>query len=308
MRILVLGAGGMAGHVLAAYLSRQAGFEVEATIRPGSRELRSAAAGQIAQGTETSLPARLGVRVHELDGADLEAVSRLVGEVHPDAIVNAIGILNRDAEERPLHAYTVNGLLPHWLAHAAGESGARLIHVSSDCVFSGERGSYGEEELPDGTTVYARSKALGEVREKRHLTLRTSIIGPEIREGGIGLMKWFLTQQGNVPGYVNVPWNGVTTLELAKAAEWAIRHPHVGGLVHLTAPEPISKHRLLEKIARAYGKEDAVVVPVAEPVLDRTLLPTKSGFGYPVSGYDVMLGELVEWERASMEWQRTLWQ
>lgn len=291
MRILLLGGNGMAGHVLAAYLSRQSGYEVEATIRPHVGKSFGTGTGI------PSLPRLSGVPLHELDAEDLPAVRQTVERVRPDIIVNAIGILNRHAEEQPLLAYTVNGLLPHWLAHAAGEIGARLIHISSDCVFSGARGSYGEEELPDGYTVYAKSKALGEIRDPRHLTIRTSIIGPEIREDGIGLMKWFLSRKGIVPGYVNVPWNGVTTLELAKAAAWAIEHPQVGGLVHLTAPEPISKHRLLELVRHAYGRTDLELRPVPEPAIDRTLQPTKSGFGHKPPGYSAMLEELAEWER-----------
>ena len=284
MKILLLGGNGMAGHLLADYLRLAAGHDVTATVRDAQTEAAS--------GRPFSTGAHCRTRV--LDARDLDAVAAAVREEKPDVIVNAIGVLNKNAEDRPLDAYTVNGLLPHWLAHWGELTGARLIHISSDCVFSGDRGGYGEEELPDGTTVYAKSKALGEVRDRRHLTIRTSIIGPEIRGRGIGLLKWFLEQTGTVPGYANVWWNGVTTLELAKAIAYAIGHPEHGGLVHLTAPEKISKLELLKLIRTVYNRSDITVVPAAEPVIDRTLLPTSGGFGYLPPDYETMLREMRE--------------
>ncbi|MBB6732577.1 dTDP-4-dehydrorhamnose reductase family protein [Cohnella zeiphila] len=284
MKILLLGGNGMAGHLLADYLRLAAGHEVTATVRDAQT---GAASGR-------PFPAEAGCRMRALDARDLDAVAAAVREEKPDVIVNAVGVLNKNAEDRPLDAYTVNGLLPHWLAHWGEMTGARLIHISSDCVFSGDRGGYGEEELPDGTTVYAKSKALGEVRDRRHLTIRTSIIGPEIRGRGIGLLKWFLGQTGPVPGYANVWWNGVTTLELAKAIAYAIDHPEFGGLIHLTAPETISKLELLKLIRTVYNRVDITVVPAMEPVIDRTLLPTSSGFGYLPPDYETMLREMRE--------------
>lgn len=277
----------MAGHLMAAYLQR-AGHAVTATVRPGRREEPA---------LRRTLPPDVAVR--ELDARDMEAVLELVRQEGPQAIINAIGVLNAYAEASPIDAYAINGLLPHLLAHAAESTGARLVHISSDCVFSGRRGGYGVDDEPDGYTVYARSKALGEVRRAPHLTIRTSIIGPEIRAEGIGLMSWFLSQQGTVQGYVNVPWNGVTTLELAKAALWALEHPEVAGLVHLTAPYAISKHDLLHLMASTYGKNDVTIEPAAEPVIDRTLLPTRSAFAYHPPGYGAMLRELRAWERSA---------
>lgn len=306
MRTLVLGGGGMAGHVIAAYLLKRAGHEVTATVRtagdiPVVRQVCGAgggvqadasgsrAEGAAAAGREPALDVRV------LDVRRFEQVADLVAEVRPDIIVNAVGILNRQAEDYPLDAYLVNGLLPHWLRHLCKREEARLIHISSDCVFLGDRGGYAEEERPDGVTVYARSKALGEIADPACLTLRTSIIGPELRSHGIGLLKWFLGSTGSVQGYVNVFWNGVTTLELAKAVVWAIGHPEVGGIVHLTAPEAVSKHELLGLFAEAFDRRDIVVVPEAEPAIDRTLAPTKSGFGYRPPAYPQMLAELRRW-------------
>jgi len=291
MRILVLGGYGMAGHLAAVYLRKTMGHEVTVAVRPGSAARPAS--------RKRELPPDIPVR--ELDARDLRAAEELIEREKPEVLVNAVGVLNSQAEDRPLDAYVVNGLLPHWLAYVGERLGARLVHISSDCVFSGDRGGYGETERPDGRTVYARSKAMGEVEDPRHLTIRTSIIGPEIRDGGIGLMKWFLSQTGTVKGYSKVPWNGVTTLELAKAIAWAIDHPEIGGLAHLTAPRPISKHELLTLIRSVYDKNDVTIEPSDEPAIDRTLLPTTGGFGYRPPDYPTMLRELREWERSSWD-------
>ncbi|MFD2331617.1 dTDP-4-dehydrorhamnose reductase family protein [Cohnella sp. GCM10020058] len=299
MKVLVLGGSGMAGHVIAAYLLKRTGHEVTVTVRtagdiPVVRQAcgvadSAAQAGAAEDGGRTALAVRV------LDVRRFEQVADLFAETQPDLIVNAVGVLNRQAEDLPLDAYLVNGLLPHWLRHLCRRGGGRLIHISSDCVFLGDRGGYTEEERPDGETVYARSKALGEITDPACLTLRTSIIGPELRSHGIGLLKWFLGSSGSVSGYVNVQWNGVTTLELAKAVEWAMEHPDVGGLVHLTAPEAVNKHDLLGLFAETFGRTDVKIVPEAEPAIDRTLAPTKSGFDYRPPGYAQMLAELRQW-------------
>ena len=194
--------------------------------------------------------------------------------------------------------YRVNGLLPHWLAFCAGEAGARLIHISSDCVFLGDQGGYTEEDVPDGTSVYARTKALGElVHDARHLTIRTSIIGPDSSPKGIGLLRWFLQQKGEVSGYRRVLWNGVTTLELAKAVEYSISHPEIGGLVHLRASEPVSKLDMLEMFKQAYGKEDVMILPVDDPAIDRTLNSVRRDWTYAAPSVSIMVAEMAEWEK-----------
>lgn len=245
----------------------------------------------------TTRTAEGGAKGLRLDAADNEAVAALVYDVQPDVIVNAVGVLNQDAEQHPLAAYQVNGFLPHWLRHLADhlDTPARVIHISSDCVFSGMKGAYSEQDVPDGTSVYARSKALGEAPGSRHLTIRTSIIGPEIRPQGIGLLKWFLAQQGTVSGYANVRWNGVTTLELAKAVDYAIANPEIGGLVHLTAAETVSKLTLLHLFQSAFHVSGIKIVPDDRQYLDRTLAASRSDWGYRAPSYVPMLEELVNW-------------
>ncbi|MFC5405499.1 SDR family oxidoreductase [Cohnella soli] len=282
MKIVVLGGNGMAGHMIADYLKRYAGHEVIATVRPR-------------QGSSPNAEKAEGVRVVEMDALSFEETGECLDALAPDIIVNAVGILNHRAEERPLDAYKVNGLLPHWLRHRADRIGARLIHISSDCVFSGNRGHYREDDAPDGTSVYARSKALGEVRDRRHATIRTSIIGPDRKADGIGLMQWFLSREGEVGGYTRVLWNGVTTLELAKATAWLIEHPRTGGLLHLTAAETVSKYDLLLLMQEQFDKGNVTVVTNDNFVIDRTLVATRADFVYQAPGYREMLQQLRQW-------------
>lgn len=273
MKLLILGGNGMAGHILVDYFRRQGRHSVFYTTRD-HRDPH----GLI------------------MDAADCVAVEKLVEAVRPDVIVNAIGVLNQFAEQDKIAAYHINGFLPHRLARAADIAGARLIHISTDCVFSGTRGGYREDDEPDGTSVYALTKALGEVRAPGHVTIRTSIIGPEIRPGGIGLMLWFMNSKGTVSGYRRVLWNGVTTLELAKAVDALLDSP-LSGLIHLAYPEPISKHDLLLLFREIWGRTDIAVVPSDEPVQDRTLIQTRSDWKYEVPHYREMLEELERWTK-----------
>ncbi len=275
MKLLILGGNGMAGHMLAAYFRRQGKHHVFHTTRDKSD---------------------LGGLY--VDADDVAGVEKLVEIVSPHCIINALGVLNQFAERDRIGAYHVNGFLPHRLRRVADAVHARLIHISTDCVFEGTRGSYTEEDTADGTSVYAITKSLGEVRAPGHLTIRTSIIGPEIRSGGIGLMEWFLAQKGPVPGYERVMWNGVTTLELAKAVDKML-DSQVSGLIHLAHPEPLSKYELLLHMQHAFHKQDVEIVPDSVHVQDRTLVSTRTDVHFELPSYPVMLSELAEWMNQS---------
>ncbi|MDQ0878109.1 dTDP-4-dehydrorhamnose reductase [Paenibacillus sp. V4I3] len=283
MRILVIGGNGMAGHMLLQYLTKRTDYEVFYTVRSTSASVCEV----VKAGRATQL---------YLDTLDVPAVKETIRLVKPDVIVNCVGILNDFAREHALEAYQINGKLPHELAKTVEAYGGRLVHISSDCVYSGNRGNYEEHHIPDGTSVYAKTKALGEVKAYPHITVRTSIIGPEIRKDGIGLMHWFFRQQGAVKGFTKVPWNGVTTLELVKFIHHAIeRGPELHGLVHLTAAETVSKCELLQLFQQVFGKKDVVIEPDDAIVLDRTLICTRNDLGYQAPGYEAMLGELRDW-------------
>ncbi|MCZ8513600.1 SDR family oxidoreductase [Paenibacillus filicis] len=291
MRVLVIGGSGMAGHMLLKYLAACTSYDVYYTIR--ERDMR------LDPGMEEP-----GVRPHRygaalrLDALDAVMVEELVVSIRPDVIVNCVGILNDYARQNEIMAYRINSILPHQLAGLAERTGGRLIHISTDCVFSGEKGRYEERHVPDGTSVYAKTKTLGEVVRAPHLTIRTSIVGPEIRPNGIGLLGWFLKQQGVIKGFVRVPWNGVTTLELAKFIHLAIeRGPKLSGLVHLTAPRTVSKCELLQLFRQVFDKQDVIIQPDETIVLDRTLASTRTDLGYEVPDYLEMLTELRDWMR-----------
>lgn len=274
MKLLIMGGNGMAGHMLVQYFRRLGTYSVYYTIRD-----------------------KLDPDGLYMDADDVVLMEKAVEAVSPDVIINCIGILNEAARQDPVNAYWVNGLLPHRLKKAAEKAGGRLIHISTDCVFSGERGYHAEDDEPNGTSVYAASKALGEVTEAPHLTIRTSIIGPEIRGGGIGLMDWFMRQEGMVKGYENVLWNGITTLELAKALDYFIRWP-IHGRIHLCSAEIINKYELLKLFQQVFDKQDVTVIPDGHIGLDRTLLNTRTDFEYAVPGYINMLTELSTWMRS----------
>lgn len=273
MKLLVLGGQGMAGHLIIEYFRRQGRHNVFYTTRDKSDE-----GGLL------------------LDVTDCLKTENVLEAVRPQVIINAVGVLNQFAENDKINAYHINGFLPHRLQRMADRLDARLIHISSDCVFLGSRGGYREDDEPDGVSVYALTKALGEVRAPGHITIRTSIIGPEIRDSGIGLMHWFMQKRGTVQGYVNVLWNGVTTLELAKAIDSLLVSP-VSGLVHLAYPEKISKYELLLLMQEIWNVTGVKIVPSDTPVLDRSIVSTRTDWKYEVPHYRDMLKEMEIWMR-----------
>lgn len=272
MKLLIVGGHGMAGHMLVQYFKKQGRHAVFYTSR------------------DKKDPHSL-----VLDVNDIHSVDVLVKAVRPDMIINAVGILNHHADRDIIQAYHVNGFLPHRLAALADQIDARMIHISTDCVFKGDgTGQYTEDAVTDGDSVYAITKALGEVRSPSHLTIRTSIIGPEIRKHGIGLMHWFLDQKGVVQGYTNVRWNGVTTLELAKAVDHYMQSD-TSGLIHLAHEEPVSKYELLLLFKEIWQATDTVIVPSGKMVQDRTLAVTRQDAKWSMPSYSDMLKELAEW-------------
>jgi dTDP-4-dehydrorhamnose reductase len=273
MKILILGGHGMAGHVLVRHFRERGEHQVFYT----SRDLKD--------------PGSL-----ILDAGDIVAVDQAVQLVRPDVVINAVGVLNQFADRDKIMAYHINGFLPHRLRHLADKVNARLIHISTDCVFRGDRGGYREDDQPDGVSTYALTKALGEVHDEGHLTIRTSIIGPEIRQQGIGLFQWFMSQKGKVSGYRRVPWNGVTTVQLAKTIELLLDRP-VSGLIHLAHPEVVSKYEMLHMFQEIWGKTDVEIEPDDGPELDRTLVSTRPEAAVPLPPFRQMLEEMAEWMR-----------
>ena len=271
MKILILGGKGMAGHVITTYFQQKTEYNVFYTSR--------------------DLDDKNSICIDVTNSTKLEEI---IEEIRPDILINCIGILNDFASNNSKLAFHVNSLLPHQLVKLTERYQGKLIHISTDCVFSGEKGNYTEQDIPDGTSVYAQSKQLGEIISDKHLTIRTSIIGPELKEDGIGLFLWFMKQKGQIKGYEKVFWNGVTTLELAKAVETMINHD-ITGLYHLASKKKISKYMLLKLIQKTFNKLDVEIVPDSSFILDRTIKSTRTDFYYQVPTYEEMLLDLKNW-------------
>ncbi len=255
----------MAGHVVKKYLSDSGKYIV----------------GEIARAATPS------EYIYPIDVSDLQALDQVINEFKPKVIINCIGILNKDAEDNPDKAILLNSYLPHCLAKKANAIGARLIHISTDCVFSGSKGNYLDSDEKDGAGFYAKSKALGEVDYDSHLTIRTSIIGPEIKTTGIGLLHWFLRNDTKeIKGFTQAYWGGVTTTQLAIAIKNAIERP-VSGLIHLTNGKRISKYDLVNLFKNVFEK-DVLVIPENHYKVDKSL---------SLSIHTKMLGEVPSYEK-----------
>lgn len=239
MRVIVLGGTGMFGHKLLQRL--QTDFEIAGTVRDPVVDTRLC---RILSGVKLYT----GVQAH-----DLSSLDQAINDWRAQVVVNCIGIVKQPkVASDPLTSIAINSLFPHQLAHVTASLGARLIHFSTDCVFSGRCGNYVEDDLPDPADLYGRSKLLGEVVAQNVLTLRTSIVGRELRTH-LGLIDWFLSQRGGrANGYVRALYSGLTTIAAADLVAWLIKsHPALDGLWHVSG-EPISKFELLQIIKRVY--------------------------------------------------------
>lgn len=270
-RVLVLGGTGMAGHVVSTYLEEQ-GYDVYIASK-------SAPVSQKSQPVEVT---------------DFDALETCMNSVKPDVIINCVGILQKQANAFPHKAILINSYLPHWLENAYKDTDTKVIHLSTDCVFSGSRGSYTEKDEPDGATMYDRSKALGEIKNDKDLTFRMSIIGPDRHEGGTGLFHWFMGQTGEINGYSKVYWNGVTTIHLAQAIDEAIKQG-LSGLYQLTPKEPIDKYHLLILFQKYFGKTDVAIKPYNGVTLNKTLVNTRTDFWFRLKMYPDQISEMKDW-------------
>lgn len=260
-KILVLGASGMLGNAVFRLLSESAGYDVRGTIRSDrSKKLFS-----------ESLWNNL------LSGIDVEntdCLMQVISETKPDVVINCIGLVKQLSEaDDPLLAIPINSLLPHRLARLCAVAGARFIHMSTDCVFSGSKGMYLDSDISDAKDLYGRSKFLGEVDYPNAITLRTSIIGHEL-DGARSLVGWFLAQSGPVKGFRKAIFSGLPTVEIARVIrDHIIPHPELHGLYHVSA-DPINKLDLLELVAKIYGKS-IDIQPDDTLVIDRSLDSTR---------------------------------
>ena len=269
-KIVILGTLGMAGHIMAEYLDGINDYQVVGVARNQGRYVNKV-----------------------LDIIDFNAVETYLVEIKADIVINCIGVLVQQAKDNLSTAILINSYLPHFLSELGFKLNFKLIHISTDCVFSGKDGQYKEETFRDGDYNYARTKALGEVVNNKDLTIRTSIIGPELKSNGTGLLDWFLKQSVETKGYTHAYWSGVTTLELAKATDQFIKQ-NITGLYHLCPEQKISKYDLLGLFANVWGK-DITITPYENYRVDKSLLCTRQDFTYNKVDYVPMLNELKQW-------------
>ena len=267
MKILVLGSEGMLGHVVKLYFLEQ-GHDVKGTSRSGNKDYTFDATKNI---------------------SDIE---KFIDDFKPEVIINCIGILNKVAEDNKSLAVTINSYLPHYLDEICRNRGIKFIHVSTDCVFDGKQGDYTEDSFRTATDFYGRSKALGEINNDANLTLRTSIVGPDKNQNGIGLFQWFMNQENETNGFDKVIWTGVTTLELAKCMEKSIAN-NITGLRHAVNNQKIDKYSLLQ-LFKKYFNKDIIINRKSDYVSDKSVVRT-TDFDFEIPSYDQMVQEMSEW-------------
>lgn len=281
MKILILGGDGMLGHQLLKHFAPR--HETRVTLRQPLTAYAS-------HGLFTPGNAYGGI---ELGTAD--ALAPVLTAFRPDAVINAVGIVKqRPTADEAIPSLEVNALLPHRLALACRDAGARLVHMSTDCVFSGRKGNYTESDPSDAEDLYGRTKYLGEVHAPNAITLRTSIIGRELARK-TSLLEWFLAQTGTIRGFRRAIFSGFTTIEMARIIEMLLtRFPAASGVYHASSA-PISKYDLLGLLKAALGLP-TVIVPYDDFVCDRSLDSTRfrSEFGYRPPEWPAMVDELAQ--------------
>ena len=220
---------------------------------------------------------------------NFNALNEIIIKINPDYIVNCIGILIKGSLEDPSNAILINAVLPHKLVQFSKAANAKLIHISTDCVFDGSKGSYIETDNKTAQDIYGLSKYLGEINDDKNLTLRTSIIGPELKDSGEGLFSWFIKQKGEVNGFTESIWGGVTTLVLADVIIKSINENYTG-LLHVTNGKFISKYDLLNLIKGKFQLNSIQLKKVPGKKSDKSLKTNYNYFDIPT--YDEMIAEM----------------
>lgn len=294
MRILILGGEGMLGHKVFQVLSGR--FETFGTFRSFN-------------GLWTRYPVYANVdqshTIGGVDAMDFDTVVRAFAQVKPAVVINCIGIVKQLKEAKdPLISINLNSLFPHRLAELCAATKTRMLHMSTDCVFSGRKGNYTEDDIPDAEDLYGRTKLLGEVNRQGCLTIRTSIFGRDFFKQS-SFLEWFLSNRGGrVRGYVNAIYTGFPTQVLARImGDLIADYPNLSGLYHVSS-KPISKYDLLVRIRDAMGL-DIEIEPYEDFYCDRSLDSSRfrAETGYPIPDWDEMIAELAQDDTPYDEWR-----
>ncbi|MDY7565982.1 SDR family oxidoreductase [Pseudomonas sp. RTC3] len=269
MNILILGVTGMLGSTMFKYISENTSHSVRGTMRnrSGLKNFKS------------ELKDSFYV---DVDVLDHDSIISVFDAARPDLVINCVGLIKQLADAKnPLSALPINAMLPHRLSKLCGLVNSKLIHISTDCIFSGRKGMYTENDISDAEDLYGKSKYIGEISDQPHvLTLRTSIIGHELGSSS-SLIDWFLSQTGTVKGYSKAIFSGLPTVEVARViVDFVIPNPELCGLYHLSV-EPIDKYSLLREVAKVYEK-NVEIIPDDELLIDRSLDSSRfrSAVGY----------------------------
>lgn len=269
-KVLVLGSTGLIGHQVYSYLKNNNKFEL----------------------ANISYRKKFDNNTLVLDIREENKFINSIKDINPDIIINCIGILIEGANKNPENAIFINAYMPHRLTRVADEIGAKYIHISTDCVFSGSKKEpYIETDEKDGKDTYARTKGLGEIINDKHLTLRTSVVGPELKSDGEELFHWFMMQEGSINGFTKAIWSGVTTLELARAVSWAIKE-NITGLYHVTNNSSINKYDLLN-LFKKYTKKEIQINKIDGKDVDKSFIDTRKEINYTIPSYEEMVLEMV---------------
>jgi len=269
-KVLVLGSAGLIGHQVYNYLKNSDNYELH----------------------NISYQNKIQDDTILLNARNEQAfIDKIIG-IRPQYIINCIGILINGSDADPENAIFLNSYMPHRLTRLADKINAKLIHISTDCVFSGDKKKpYVETDEKDGRGVYAKTKGLGEIINDKHLTLRTSVVGPELKKDGEELFHWFMNQSDGVSGFTKAIWSGVTTVELAKAVKWSIDN-NITGLYHVTNNSSISKYDLL-KLFQKYTKKDINIKSSSGKNVDKSFIDTRLLMDYEIPSYDQMISDMV---------------
>jgi len=270
-KVLILGSTGMLGHQVYNYLKHNSDYRLS---NISDRE-------KLVEDTILA------------DIRDENNFIEIIKDIEPDIIVNCIGVLINGANKNPENAVFINTYMPHRLKRLANEIDAKLIHISTDCVFSGDKGiPYLEADFKDGKDIYAKTKGLGEIIDDNNLTLRTSIIGLGLKNHGEDLFHWFMNQSGEINGFTKAIWSGVTTLELVKAIKWSIEN-NITGLYHIKNNESINKYDLLN-LFKKYTNKDIVMNKVDGKEVDKSFMDTRGEINYQIPSYEQMVEEIID--------------
>lgn len=268
MKIAIFGSNGMAGSMIKSYLQKQ-NYQVVTLARGNS---------DINVDVENYMEVK-------------NAVSKLID---CDFIINCIGLLVKDSNDRPDRAAIVNGWFPHFLEYSFNNTKTRVIHLSTDCVFDGQKGHYRENDVHTETNFYGRSKSYGEINNNKDITFRMSIIGPELKENGTGLFNFVVNNKSDsLSGFVDAYWNGVTTLQLAKCIVQYINNPVISGVYHLVNNDVFTnKYDLLCMINKVFNLNKTIKKTTGPKAVNKILLDTRQEVNFNIPDYNTQLREL----------------